>query len=82
MTEENGHGRTAVLYARPSTDDQPDRAYSVNIRLSEPREHSERASHEVVEEVVDGGELAVELGEKYGPGEVGYKGCAHERRYK
>jgi hypothetical protein len=27
------------------------------------------------------GEFVMEVGEKYGPGEVGYKGCAHERRY-
>ena len=26
-----------------------------------------------------GGEFMVEVGEKYGPSEVGYKGCAHER---
>jgi hypothetical protein len=27
-----------------------------------------------------GGEFVVEIGDKYGPSEVGYRGCAHEGR--
>src|SRR5918997_1422172 len=56
MPNTNGHGpKTAVLYARVSTEEQAKTGYSIPEQLRELRSYAAREGYRVVEEVVDDG---------------------------
>jgi site-specific DNA recombinase len=56
MSSADGHGpKTAVLYARVSTDEQAKSGYSLAQQLEALREYAVREGHEVIEEVEDPG---------------------------
>src|SRR5918997_2245123 len=56
MPNTNGHGpKTAVLYARVSTEEQAKTGYSIPEQLRELRSYAAREGYRIVEEVVDDG---------------------------
>src|ERR671916_2395270 len=56
MPNTNGHGpKTAVLYARVSTEEQAKTGYSIPEQLRELRAYARREGYRVVDEVVDDG---------------------------
>ena len=56
MPNTNGHGpKTAVLYARVSTEEQAKTGYSIPEQLRELRAYAAREGYRVFEEVVDDG---------------------------
>lgn len=56
MPSTNGHGsKTAILYARVSTDEQARSGYSLAQQIEALRAHAEREGLEVLEEVSDAG---------------------------
>ena len=70
MPNTNGHGpKTAVLYARVSTDEQARSGYSLAQQLEALREYAARESYEVLAEVADPGQSGASL-ERPGMGRV------------
>jgi site-specific DNA recombinase len=62
MTNTNGHGpKTAVLYARVSTDEQARSGYSLAQQIEALREYATREGYEVLEEVSDPGHSGASL---------------------
>ena len=62
MPKTNGHGpKTAVLYARVSTDEQARSGYSLAQQMEALRAHAAREGFEVVEEVSDPGQSGASL---------------------
>ena len=62
MPNTNGHGpKTAVLYARVSTDEQARSGYSLAQQMEALRAHAAREGFEVVEEVYDPGQSGASL---------------------
>jgi site-specific DNA recombinase len=62
MPSANGHGpKTAVLYARVSTDEQARSGYSLAQQMEALREHVVREGYEVLEEVFDRGQSGASL---------------------
>jgi site-specific DNA recombinase len=62
MPSTNGHGpKTAVLYARVSTDEQARNGYSLAQQLEALRAHCEREGYDVLEEVSDPGQSGASL---------------------
>ena len=62
MPNTNGHGpKTAVLYARVSTDEQARSGYSLAQQMEALRAHTAREGLEVVEEVFDPGQSGASL---------------------
>src|ERR671916_968628 len=62
MPSTNGHGlKTAVLYARVSTDEQARSGYSLAQQLEALRDYASRESYEVLEEVTDPGQSGASL---------------------
>ncbi len=58
----NGHGpKTAILYARVSTDEQARSGYSLAQQLEALRDYCEREGYEVLEEVSDPGQSGASL---------------------
>ena len=47
--------KTAILYARVSTDEQADEGYGLTEQMRELRGHAEREGLSVIEEIVDDG---------------------------
>jgi site-specific DNA recombinase len=57
MPTTNGHGpKSAILYARVSTDEQARSGYSLAQQLEALRDYATREGYDVVEEVSDPGE--------------------------
>lgn len=62
MPSTNGHGpKTAVLYARVSTDEQARSGYSLAQQIEALREYATREGYEVLEEVSDPGQSGASL---------------------
>jgi site-specific DNA recombinase len=62
MPTTNGHGpKTAVLYARVSTDEQARSGYSLAQQLEALRDYAAREGYEVLEEVSDPGQSGASL---------------------
>ena len=62
MPNTNGHGpKTAVLYARVSTDEQARSGYSLAQQLEALREYATREGYRVLEEVADPGQSGASL---------------------
>ncbi len=62
MPNTNGHGpKTAVLYARVSTDEQARSGYSLAQQLEALREYAAREGYEILEEVADPGQSGASL---------------------
>ncbi|MDP9457485.1 MAG: recombinase family protein [Actinomycetota bacterium] len=62
MPSANGHSpKTAVLYARVSTEEQARSGYSLAQQIEALRDHAEREGYEVLEEVVDRGQSGASL---------------------
>jgi site-specific DNA recombinase len=62
MPSTNGHGpKTAILYARVSTDEQARSGYSLAQQLEALREYAAREGYEVLEEIVDAGQSGASL---------------------
>ena len=62
MSSTNGHGlKTAVLYARVSTDEQARSGYSLAQQIEALREYTESEGYEVLEEVSDPGQSGASL---------------------
>ncbi len=62
MPNTSGHGpKTAVLYARVSTDEQARSGYSLAQQLEALREYAVREGYEVLEEVADPGQSGASL---------------------
>ncbi len=62
MPNTNGHGpKTAVLYARVSTDEQARSGYSLAQQLQALKNHAVSEGHEVLEEVSDPGQSGPSL---------------------
>jgi site-specific DNA recombinase len=63
MIGTNGHGalNRAILYARVSTDEQARSGYSLAQQLEALRAYCERASYQILEEVVDPGQSGASL---------------------
>ena len=62
MTSTNGHGlRTAVLYARVSTEEQARSGYSLEQQIAALRDYTAREGYEVLEEVTDPGHSGANL---------------------
>jgi site-specific DNA recombinase len=62
MPSTNGHGpKTAILYARVSTDEQARSGYSLAQQLEALRAYCEREGYEVLEEVSDPGQSGASL---------------------
>lgn len=62
MPNTNGNGpRTAVLYARVSTEEQARSGYSLAQQFEALREYAEREGYEVLEEVADPGQSGASL---------------------
>ena len=62
MPSANGHGaRTAILYARVSTDEQARSGYSLAQQIGALREYAAREGYEVLEEVSDPGQSGASL---------------------
>ena len=62
MPSTNGHGpKTAVLYARVSTDEQARSGYSLAQQIEALREYAAREGYEVLEEVADPGQSGTSL---------------------
>ena len=62
MSSTNGNGlKTAVLYARVSTDEQARSGYSLAQQIEALREYTESEGYEVLEEVSDPGQSGASL---------------------
>ena len=62
MPSTNGHGlKTAVLYARVSTDEQARSGYSLAQQIEALREYASREGYEILEEVTDPGQSGASL---------------------
>jgi site-specific DNA recombinase len=62
MPSTNGHGpKSAILYARVSTDEQARSGYSLAQQLEALRDHAAREGYEVLEEVKDAGQSGATL---------------------
>ncbi|MDQ3999527.1 MAG: recombinase family protein [Actinomycetota bacterium] len=62
MTSTNGHGlKTAVLYARVSTEEQARSGYSLEQQIVALRDYTAREGYEVLEEVTDPGHSGANL---------------------
>ena len=62
MSSTNGHGpKTAILYARVSTDEQARSGYSLAQQIEALREYAARQGYEVLEEVADPGQSGASL---------------------
>jgi site-specific DNA recombinase len=62
MPSANGYSpKTAVLYARVSTEEQARSGYSLAQQIEALRDHAEREGYEVLEEVVDPGQSGASL---------------------
>jgi site-specific DNA recombinase len=62
MPSTNGHGpKTAILYARVSTDEQARSGYSLAQQLEALREYATREGYEVLEEISDPGQSGASL---------------------
>ncbi len=63
MRNGNGHDlKTAVLYARVSTDGQARSGYSLAQQMETLKEYAAREGYEVLEEVKDSGQSGASLG--------------------
>lgn len=62
MPSTNGHGpKTAILYARVSTQEQADKGYSLAQQMEALRAYAAREGYEVLEEVSDPGQSGASL---------------------
>src|SRR5215212_3319839 len=62
MPSTDGHGpKTAILYARVSTDEQARSGYSLAQQLEALREYASREGYDVIEEVSDPGQSGASL---------------------
>ncbi len=64
MPSTNGHGsgaKTAILYARVSTDEQARSGYSLAQQIEALREYAAREGYRVLEEVIDPGQSGASL---------------------
>ena len=74
----NGRGtRSAILYARVSTDEQAKNGYSLAQQIEAPRSYANREGYEVLEEVQDPGQSGASL-ERPGMDRVRYLVAAED----